>query len=59
MKKMYIAPEMEILDAELEGFLAASNGLRAVYEPGTSQDFNARRQGEGFDDFDDFEEDEY
>ena len=56
---MYIAPEMEILDAELEGFLAASNGLRAVYEPGTSQDFNARRQGEGFDDFDDFEEDEY
>ncbi len=24
MKKKYVAPEMEILDAEIEGFLAAS-----------------------------------
>ena len=56
---MYIAPEMEILDAELEGFLAASNGLNAVYEPGKNIDFDARLGGGDFDDFDDFEEDDY
>ena len=56
MKKMYIAPEMEILDAEIEGFLAASE----YRDPGTSEDLNARRYGGGgFDDFDDFEEDEF
>ena len=55
MKKMYIAPEMEILDAEIEGFLAASE----YRDPGTSEDLNARRYGGDFDDFDDFEEDEY
>lgn len=59
MKKFYMTPEMEILDTELEGFLAASNGLRAVYEPGSPQDYDARRFGGDFDDFDDFEEDEY
>ena len=59
MKKFYMTPEMEILDTELEGFLAASNGLNAVYEPGKNMDFDARLGGGDFDDFDDFEEDEY
>lgn len=55
MKKIYITPEMEILDAEIEGFLASS-----VFEDeGTSQGGDSRRYGGDFDDFDDFEDDEY
>ena len=54
MKKFYMTPEMEILDAEIEGFLAASRDLH--YENG-GQDTGARLYGGGFDDFDDFEED--
>lgn len=56
MKKIYIAPEMEILDAELEGFLASS-----VFEdPGTPESPGVRQYGGGgFEDFDDFEEDEF
>ena len=53
LEKLRITPEMEILDAELEGFLAAS-----TYEdPGSNQDGDARRYG--FDDFDDFDEEEF
>ena len=55
MKKIYITPEMEILDAELEGILAASG--EDIYEGGTETDGLAR-QG-GFDDFDDEYDDEY
>ena len=56
MKKIYIAPEMEILDAELEGFLANSS----FEDPGTDQGGDSRRYGGGgFDDFDEFEEDEF
>lgn len=51
MKKIYIAPEMEILDAELEGFLANSS----YEDPGGN--YTDSRQYGG--DFDDFEEDEY
>ena len=57
MKKIYMTPEMEILDAEIEGgILAASEKT----DPGSqnSDDF-ARQGGFGFDDFDDFEDDEY
>lgn len=57
MKKIYITPEMEILDAELEGFLAAS--VNDIYENGPITDAGSRRYGGDFDDFDDFEEDEY
>ena len=48
---------MEILDSELEGFLAASSN--DITEDGELEDNNARLYGGGFDDFDDFEEDEY
>jgi len=58
MKKIYIAPEMEILDTELDGFLAASSSLSWETEGGTVGNGLAR-QGGGFDDFDDFEEDDY
>lgn len=51
MKKIYIAPEMEILDAELEGFLAAST----TEDPG-GQTVDSRQNGG---DFEDFEEDEF
>ena len=57
MKKIYITPEMEILDAELEGFLAAS--VNDIYENGPITDAGSRRYGGDFDDFDDFEEDDY
>lgn len=56
MKKIYIAPEMEILDAELEGILAASG--ENVTENGPLGE-GLSRQGGDFDDFDDFEEDDY
>ena len=60
MKKSYIAPAMEILDSELEGFLAASTNPNKFYEPGKSGQFNARQGGfDDFDGFDDFEDDEY
>ena len=57
MKKIYMTPEMEILDAETEGFLAASSNPNPVYEPGQQTGFGARQ--DDFDDFDDFEEDEF
>ena len=57
MKKIYMTPEMEILDAETEGFLAASSDPNPVYEPGQQTGFGARQ--DDFDDFDDFEEDEF
>ena len=57
MKKIYIAPEMEILDAEIEGFLASS---RDPHEENGGDHTDARLYGGGgFDDFDDFEEDDY
>ena len=49
MKKIYMTPEMEILDAELEGILAASEKT----DPGSSNPGDFARQG-GFD----FEEDD-
>ncbi len=57
MKKIYITPEMEILDAEVEGFLASS--LTPNKENGKSWGIGSRQYGGDFDDFDDFEEDEY
>ncbi len=45
---------MEILDAELEGFLANSS-----FEDPGGQTVDSRRYGGDFDDFDDFEDDEY
>lgn len=61
MKKIYITPEMEILDTELEGFLASS--LNSITENGdnfhSSGGIGARQGGDGFDDFDEFEEDDY
>lgn len=57
MKKIYMTPEMEILDTELEGFLAASSN--DITEDGELEDNGARLYGGGFEDFDDFEEDEY
>ena len=48
-----MTPEMEILDAELEGFLAASDNE----DPGSNQDGDARRYG--FEDFDDYDEEEF
>ncbi len=55
MKKLYIAPEMEILDAEIENILTVSGWDQdnQFLEEGLA------RQGGGFDDFDDFEEDEF
>ena len=58
MKKMYIAPEMEILDTEIEGGILAGSNRTPTYENGQGGPMNAR-QGGGFDDFDDFEEDEF
>lgn len=60
MKKIYITPEMEILDTELEGFLASS--LNPQSENGSNfggGGIGARQYGGDFDDFDDFEEDDY
>lgn len=57
MKKIYMTPEMEILDTEMEGFLASSRN--SIKEDGGSDAPNARQGGFGFDDFDDFEEDDY
>lgn len=57
MKKIYIAPEMEILDAELEGILAASG--ENVTENGPLGEGGARQYGGDFDDFDDEYEDEF
>ena len=54
MKKIYMTPEMEILDAEMEGFLAASNLLGKKKENGFV-DETLSRQG----DFDDFDEEEF
>ena len=54
MKKIYITPEMEILDAELEGFLAAS-----TYEDPGGQTVDSRQYGGDLEDFDDYEEDEF
>ncbi len=50
MKKTYIAPEMEILDAETQGFLAASKDPH--YEPGQGGEFCARQDGAGFEEDD-------
>ena len=59
MKKIYMTPEMEILDAELEGILAASN-ISQKEENGYigGETPNLARQG-SFDDFDDYDEDEF
>lgn len=58
MKKIYMTPEMEILDAELEGILAASG--EDIYEGGTETDGLARQGGfDDFDDFDDYDEEEF
>lgn len=46
MKKIYMAPEMEILDTELEGVILGSSD---VEDPGTSDDPDARLGGAGFD----------
>jgi hypothetical protein len=60
MKKIYIIPEMEILDAEVEGFLAASSLGEDITENGLIGTGQARQGGfDDFDDFEDFEEDEY
>jgi len=59
MKKIYIAPEMEILDTELDGFLAASSSLSWETEGGTVGNGLARQGGDDFEDFDDYEEDDY
>lgn len=60
MKKIYMTPEMEILDAELEGILAASN-ISQKEENGYigGKTPNLARQGGGFDDFDDYDEEEF
>ena len=55
MKKIYVAPEMEILDAEIEGILTGSTNK----DNGYLDEGLARRYGGDFDDFDDFEEDDY
>ena len=55
-----MTPEMEILDAEVEGFLASS--LNPQSENGSNfggGGIGARQYGGGFEDFDDFEEDEF
>lgn len=57
MKKIYIVPEMEILDAEIEGILS---GSALTDKDNGYQDFTlGRSSGGDFDDFDDFEEDDY
>lgn len=58
MKKIYIAPEMEILDAEIEGGILV-NSRNGIFENGEGGPMNARQYGGDFDDFDDFEEDDY
>lgn len=57
MKKLYIAPEMEILDAEIEGGILV-NSRNGIFENGQSGQF-ARQYGGDFEGFDDFEDDEY
>ena len=62
MKKIYMTPEMEILDTELDGFLAASSSLSWETEGGTvGNEINPAlgRNGGDFDEFEDFEEDEF
>lgn len=57
MKKIYIVPEMEILDAEIEGILS---GSALTDKDNGYKDFTlGRSSGGDFDDFDDFEEDDY
>ena len=56
MKKFYMTPEMEILDAEIEGGILV-NSRNGIFENGEGGEF--ARQGGGFEDFDDFEEDEF
>ena len=48
MKKMYIAPEMEILDTEIEGGILAGSNRTPTYENGEGGEF-ARQGGAGFD----------
>lgn len=55
MKKLYIAPEMEILESELEGFLAASATV-PHYEPGKGGwSIDAHGQDGDFESEDDYE----
>lgn len=60
MKKLYIAPEMEILESELEGFLAASATV-PHYEPGQGKNLpggwsiDAHGQDGDFESEDDYE----
>ena len=46
MKKIYITPEMEILDTELEGVILGSS---TIEDPGGSEKPDARLGGAGFD----------
>jgi len=60
MKKIYIAPEMEILDTEIEGGILTGSWKEENGYGGTEENPALGRQsGFGFDDFDDFEEDDY
>lgn len=53
-----MTPEMEILDAEIEGGILAGSGLTQEKENGYLDNNNLARQ-DVFDDYDDYDEEEF
>lgn len=49
MKKIYMTPEMEILDTEIEGGILAGSAVSNENEGGTVTEGLGRQDGAGFD----------
>ena len=53
MKKIYVAPEMEVIDVEMSSILASSD----EFDPGTEPGYEGSAQAPGMMSFDDMDED--